>query len=88
MRTGRKSLTSKQERINAIREHVHSQISYGSGYGDAIKTIVDGLTDMLLVLAEDDHEEIAKRMVKEVFYRSTIVPAFDVDHLGRAIPRE
>lgn len=81
-------MTNKQERIIALRDSIHSQIHYGDGMGDAIRAIVDGFTNMLLVLAEDDYDEIAKRVVKEVFYRKSTVPAFDVDHLGRAIPRE
>lgn len=67
MRTGRCSLTSKQERINALRDHIHSQISYGSGFGDAIRTIVDGVTDMLLVLAEDERKEIARQVAWEMW---------------------
>ena len=79
-------MTNKQERIIALRDSIHGQISYGEGMGDAIRAIVDGFTNMLLVLAEDDHEEIAKRMVRALLFKRMLKA--DIDYYGKELPRE
>ena len=74
-------MTSKQERIRAIRDEINRVVNYGDMLG--IQVIVNGFTEMLLVLAEDDYDEIAKRMLNR-FMSSPVLSASDWECVKKA----